>query len=50
VGDFIVLLNAGFSKARAFAFNLLSSLAAIIGGWSDISCSTSSRAGFRTCW
>lgn len=32
VGDFIVLLNAGFSKARAFAFNLLSSLAAIIGG------------------
>nr|WP_301542564.1 ZIP family metal transporter [Cupriavidus basilensis] len=32
VGDFIVLLNAGFSKARAFAFNLLSSLAAIAGG------------------
>ncbi|REE91827.1 zinc and cadmium transporter [Cupriavidus plantarum] len=32
VGDFIVLLNAGFSKARAFAFNLLSSLAAVIGG------------------
>ena len=32
VGDFIVLLNAGFSKSRAFAFNLLSSLAAILGG------------------
>ncbi len=32
VGDFIVLLNAGFSKARAFAFNLLSSVAAIAGG------------------
>ncbi|SPA50503.1 putative divalent heavy-metal cations transporter [Cupriavidus taiwanensis] len=32
VGDFIVLLNAGFSKARAFAFNLVSSLAAIAGG------------------
>lgn len=32
VGDFIVLLNAGFSKGRAFAFNLLSSLAAVIGG------------------
>jgi len=32
VGDFIVLLNAGFSKGRAFAFNLLSSLAAILGG------------------
>lgn len=32
VGDFIVLLNAGFSKIRAFAFNLLSSVAAILGG------------------
>lgn len=32
VGDFIVLLNAGFSKARAFAFNLLSSFAAVAGG------------------
>jgi zinc and cadmium transporter len=32
VGDFIVLLNAGFSRARAFAYNLLSSLAAIVGG------------------
>ncbi|WER47733.1 ZIP family metal transporter [Cupriavidus sp. WKF15] len=32
VGDFIVLLNAGFSKSRAFAFNLLSSVAAVAGG------------------
>ncbi len=32
VGDFIVLLNAGFSRRRAFVYNLLSSLAAIIGG------------------
>lgn len=32
VGDFIVLLNAGFSKTRAFAFNLMSSLAALLGG------------------
>jgi len=32
VGDFIVLLNAGFSKTRAFAFNLLSSVSAIAGG------------------
>lgn len=32
VGDFIVLLNAGFSRARAFVYNLLTSLAAVIGG------------------
>ena len=31
-GDFIVLLNAGYSKARAFAYNILSSLAAVVGG------------------
>lgn len=32
IGDFIVLLNAGFSRARAFAYNLLSSLMAVLGG------------------
>lgn len=32
IGDFIVLLNAGFSKARAYAYNLISSLLAVIGG------------------
>ena len=32
IGDFIVLLNAGFSKARAFAYNLVSSLMAVAGG------------------
>jgi len=32
IGDFIVLLNAGFSRARAFVFNLLCSLMAVIGG------------------
>lgn len=32
VGDFAVLLHSGFSTARAFAFNLLSSLATVIGG------------------
>jgi zinc and cadmium transporter len=32
VGDFIVLLNAGYSRARALVFNLLSSLAACLGG------------------
>lgn len=32
VGDFIVLLNAGYSRARAFVFNLLSSLASVVGG------------------
>lgn len=31
-GDFILLLNAGYSKARAFAYNILSSLAAVVGG------------------
>jgi zinc and cadmium transporter len=30
-GDFIVLLNAGFSRARAYWYNLLCSLLAIIG-------------------
>jgi zinc and cadmium transporter len=32
VGDYIVLLNAGFSKARALAYNALSGLAAVLGG------------------
>ncbi len=32
IGDFVVLLNAGFSRARAYAYNLLCSLFAIIGG------------------
>jgi zinc and cadmium transporter len=32
VGDYIVLLNAGFSRARALAFNALSGLAAVAGG------------------
>ena len=31
VGDFLVLLNSGFSKARALALNALSSLAAVGG-------------------
>jgi zinc and cadmium transporter len=31
-GDFIVLLNAGFSRAKALAFNLLSGAAAVAGG------------------
>jgi zinc and cadmium transporter len=32
IGDFIVLLNAGFSRARAYVYNLLSSLMAVVGG------------------
>jgi zinc and cadmium transporter len=32
VGDFIVLLNAGFTKVRALVYNLISSLMAVIGG------------------
>ena len=31
-GDYIVLLNAGFSRAKALAFNALSGLAAVAGG------------------
>jgi zinc and cadmium transporter len=32
IGDFIVLLNAGFSRTRAYVFNLLCSLMAVAGG------------------
>lgn len=32
VGDYIVLLNAGFTKARALAYNAISGLAAVAGG------------------
>lgn len=32
VGDFIILLHSGFSRVRALAFNLLSSVATLVGG------------------
>lgn len=32
VGDFLILLHSGYSRARALAFNLLSSLATLVGG------------------
>lgn len=32
VGDFVILLHSGFSKAKAFAANIISSLATLIGG------------------
>jgi zinc and cadmium transporter len=32
VGDFIVLLNAGFSRTRAYVYNLICSLLAVVGG------------------
>jgi len=32
VGDFLILLHSGYSRTRALAFNLLSSLATVIGG------------------
>ncbi|MEN3294807.1 MAG: zinc and cadmium transporter [Burkholderiales bacterium] len=32
IGDFIVLLNAGFTRARAYVYNLLCSLMAVLGG------------------
>jgi zinc and cadmium transporter len=31
VGDFLILLHSGYSKARAFALNLLSSLMMMVG-------------------
>lgn len=32
VGDFAILLNSGYTRARAFAFNILSGLTTVIGG------------------
>jgi zinc and cadmium transporter len=32
IGDFIVLLNAGFTRTRAYLYNLICSLMAVIGG------------------
>jgi len=32
VGDFLILLHSGYSRARALAMNLLSSLATVVGG------------------
>jgi zinc and cadmium transporter len=32
IGDFIVLLNAGLTKKRAYAYNLICSLMAVVGG------------------
>jgi len=32
VGDYVVLLNAGFSRGKALLFNALSGLAAVVGG------------------
>jgi zinc and cadmium transporter len=32
VGDYIVLLNAGFTRLRALAYNALSGLASVLGG------------------
>ena len=32
IGDFIVLLNAGFSRTRAYVYNLICSLMSVIGG------------------
>lgn len=32
VGDFVILLHSGYSRPRAFAYNLVSSLATVLGG------------------
>ncbi len=31
IGEFMILLNAGFTRRRAFAFNLISGLSAVVG-------------------
>ncbi|MFA6313427.1 MAG: ZIP family metal transporter [Sterolibacterium sp.] len=32
VGDFVILLHSGYSRAKALAYNLISSLATLVGG------------------
>jgi zinc and cadmium transporter len=32
IGDFIILLNAGFTRTRAYIYNLICSLMAVVGG------------------
>jgi zinc and cadmium transporter len=32
IGDFIILLNAGFSRTRAYVYNLICSMMAVVGG------------------
>ncbi|RRQ22539.1 ZIP family metal transporter [Thiohalobacter thiocyanaticus] len=32
VGDFAILLNSGYTRVRAFVFNIISSLATLVGG------------------
>jgi zinc and cadmium transporter len=32
VGDFLILLHSGYSRARALVLNMLSSLATLVGG------------------
>ena len=32
VGDFLILLNSGYSRGKPIAFNLLSSVATLVGG------------------
>lgn len=33
VGDFAILLNGGFSRARALAYNIASSVSTLVGAW-----------------
>jgi zinc and cadmium transporter len=32
MGDFVILLHSGYSRVRAFAINMLSSFATLVGG------------------
>jgi zinc and cadmium transporter len=44
IGDFMILLNAGFGRRRAFTFMLVSGAAAVVGGVSGYFLLESSRA------
>jgi zinc transporter ZupT len=50
VGDYIVLLNAGFSRAKALFYNALSGSPRWSAGSSATSSSGRGRRCSRTCW
>jgi len=50
VGDFMVLLSSGYTRARALLFNLLSSLTAVAGDCSVTSCWSVRKRSCRTRW
>ena len=49
VGDFLILLHSGYSRARALAMNLLSSAATVVGGVLGYFACSSSTGSSRSC-